>query len=72
MKGYQVVSPRSNFDWSGIVSFISPTLNHQEILMNLRKQQTEIAWREGRLRVSPHFYNTDEQMDRLIAALPEH
>jgi cysteine desulfurase/selenocysteine lyase len=67
-----VVSPRSNFDWSGIVSFVSTTLNHQDILLNLRKQQTEIALREGRLRVSPHFYNTDEQMDRLVAALPEH
>jgi len=72
MKGYQVVSPRSNLDWSGIVSFVSTTLNHQEILLKLRKQQTEIAWREGRLRVSPHFYNTDEQMDRLVATLPEH
>ncbi len=72
MKGYQVVSPRSNFDWSGIVSFVSPTLNHQEIIQRLRKHQTEIALREGRLRVSPHFYNTDEQMDKLIEVLPEH
>jgi len=72
MKGYQVISPRSNFDWSGIVSFVSPTLNHQEIIIRLRKNQTEIALREGRLRVSPHFYNTEEQMDRLVAALPEH
>jgi selenocysteine lyase/cysteine desulfurase len=73
MKGYQVLSPRGNFDWSGIVSFVSPRLNHQEIILRLRKdQQTEIALREGRLRASPHFYNTEQQMDRLVAALPEH
>jgi len=28
--------------------------------------------REGRLRASPHFYNTLEQMDRLLEALPGH
>jgi selenocysteine lyase/cysteine desulfurase len=73
MKGYQVVSPRKGFDWSGIVSFVSPTHNHQEIILRLRKQhQTEIAFREGRLRASPHFYNTEAQIDRLIGGLPEH
>jgi selenocysteine lyase/cysteine desulfurase len=39
----------------------------------LRKEKkTEIALREGRLRASPHFYNTDEQMERLVEALPVH
>ena len=36
------------------------------------EHKTEIAVREGRLRASPHFYNTEEQIDRLIAALPGH
>jgi cysteine desulfurase/selenocysteine lyase len=72
MKGYQVISPRSNFDWSGIVSFVSPTLNHQEVMLQLRKKNIELALREGRLRASPHFYNTEEQMDKIVDALPEH
>jgi cysteine desulfurase / selenocysteine lyase len=72
-KGYQVLSPRDKWQWSGIVSFASPKHNHEQIVLDLRKKQrTEIALREGRLRASPHFYNTDEQMDRLAQRLPPH
>jgi len=28
-----------------------------------------VVLRENRLRASPHFYNTDQQMDQLVAAL---
>jgi selenocysteine lyase/cysteine desulfurase len=39
----------------------------------LRKEhRIEIALREGRLRCSPHFYNTEAQIDRLVEALPTH
>jgi cysteine desulfurase / selenocysteine lyase len=72
VKGYQVVSPRSGLEWSGIVSFVSPKLNHQQIFVDLRKQHIEIALREGRLRASPHFYNTEAQIDKLLDALPTH
>ena len=69
-KGYQIISPR-NEAWSGIVSFASAQHPHQEIFANLRKaHHIEIALREGRLRASPHFYNTEQQIDRLIEALP--
>jgi cysteine desulfurase/selenocysteine lyase len=70
VKGYQVISPRSGLEWSGIVSFVSPKLNHQEIFVALRKERIEIALREGRLRASPHFYNTEVQIDKLLDALP--
>jgi cysteine desulfurase/selenocysteine lyase len=72
-KGYEVLSPRDKWQWSGIVSFASPKHNHEQIVLDLRKKQrTEIALREGRLRASPHFYNTEEQMDRLVTRLPAH
>jgi cysteine desulfurase / selenocysteine lyase len=72
-KGYQIISPREADAWSGIVSFTSPKHELKPIVEMLRKQkQTEIAFREGRLRASPHFYNTEEQMDRLVEALPGH
>jgi selenocysteine lyase/cysteine desulfurase len=72
-KGYRVISPRDKWQWSGIVSFASPTHNHEQIFRTLRKEHhTEIAVREGRLRCSPHFYNTEEQMDRLVHYLPGH
>jgi selenocysteine lyase/cysteine desulfurase len=72
-KGYKVISPRDKWQWSGIVSFTSPTHNHDRIIRTLRKEhRIEIAVREGRLRASPHFYNTDQQIDRLVDRLPGH
>jgi cysteine desulfurase / selenocysteine lyase len=72
-RGYSIVSPRDEGEWSGIVSFVSSKYDHQEIFRRLRSEhQTEIAVREKRLRVSAHFYNTEEQIDRLIEHLPAH
>jgi selenocysteine lyase/cysteine desulfurase len=31
-----------------------------------------IAVRSGRLRSSPHIYNTESEIDQLIEALPKH
>jgi selenocysteine lyase/cysteine desulfurase len=71
-KGYSVVSPRTRDQWSGIVSFQAPDPEqHRATWTRLRTEhKTEIALREGRLRASPHFYNTEEQMDRLVEHLP--
>jgi cysteine desulfurase/selenocysteine lyase len=72
-RGYRIASPRGGDDWSGIVSFASPVHNHDTVVRTLRKEQrTEIVVRDGRLRASPHFYNTEEQIDRLVAHLPSH
>lgn len=72
-KGYQILSPRGGDEWSGSVSFKSPAHDHAPIVATLRKQhRVEIALREGRLRCSPHFYNTVEQLDRLAELLPVH
>ncbi len=72
-KGYRIISPRSGVQWSGIVSFVSPTLNHEQIFHDLRREHhIEIALRERRLRCSPHFYNTEEEIQRLISVLPSH
>jgi selenocysteine lyase/cysteine desulfurase len=72
-KGYQIVSPRSADRWSGIVSFTSPTHDHSRIVGHLKREhRTEVVVREGRLRVSPHFYNTEAQIDRLADRLPGH
>jgi selenocysteine lyase/cysteine desulfurase len=71
-KGYSIVSPRDKWQWSGIVSFVAKNPDdHERIFQALRREhRTEIATREGRLRASPHFYNTEQQMDRLAEHLP--
>lgn len=69
-KGYSIISPRAEGEWSGIVSFAAVNGNHDLIVRTLRKEHhIEVAQREGRLRASPHFYNTEAQIDRLIGVL---
>lgn len=71
-KKYALFSPRdSESERSGIVTFTPPAGHEpQQIVNQLQQQNVIIALREGRLRASPHFYNTPEQMDQLLAALP--
>ncbi len=75
-KGYEVFTPRTDPDErSGIVIFNAPehvggVESHRKIVHELEQKKIIIALREGKLRVSPHFYNTVEQMDRVIDALP--
>ena len=72
-KGYRVISAREEGAASGIVAFTSPTHDHDQIGQHLeREHRIIIAVRSGRLRVSPHLYNTTEEIDRLIDVLPKH
>jgi selenocysteine lyase/cysteine desulfurase len=70
-KGYTLASPRGGEQWSGIVS-LATKRSPEEIVAKLRKEhRIEIMVRHGRLRVAPHFYNTEAQIDRLVGLLPE-
>jgi cysteine desulfurase / selenocysteine lyase len=72
-KGYAVASPREGEQWSGIISIASNKHSHDQIAADLRqKHRIELVVRHGRLRVAPHFYNTEAQIDRLIDLLPAH
>jgi len=72
-KGYRVVSSREASEASGILAFVSDTHDHTRLVNHLRQEyRTVITTREGRLRVSPHFYNTEEEIDQLIEHLPGH
>ena len=71
-KGYHVFSSRRAGETSGIVSFTSATHNHAEVVSTLEKQRIIVVLREGRLRASPHFYNTAQEMARVLDALPGH
>jgi cysteine desulfurase / selenocysteine lyase len=71
-KGYDIFSSRLPGEASGLVTFTSPRHSHDEIVARLDEKRIIIVLREGRLRASPHFYNTPEQIDALIAALPGH
>lgn len=76
-KGYRVYSPRAEAgERSGIVMFeLGERGKHVEasakaIVKELNEEKIVIALREGRLRVSPHFYNSEAQLDEVVGALP--
>jgi len=53
----------------GIVSFSLPHETATETWKRLRSQHIHVASRGDSLRVSPHFYNDADEIDRLLAAL---
>ena len=69
-KGYTIVSSRRPGEASGIVSFKSNRHKHAGIINDLEQRHVIIVEREGRLRASPHFYNSETEIDRLLEALP--
>jgi selenocysteine lyase/cysteine desulfurase len=72
-KGYRIVSSREKGEASAIVAFISGAHNHEALRIRLENEhRIIIATRCGRLRASPHFYNSTAEIDQLIEALPAH
>ena len=70
--GYRVLSPRGESEWSGIVTFDSPVHETEALHRTLRSHQIIGARRGGGIRISPHFYNTEEEVLRVVDALPGH
>lgn len=69
-KGYEVVGPQANAPRSPIVSVALRNEDERARLERaLRETGTVCAVREARVRLSPHFYNTDEEIDQLIGSL---
>lgn len=65
--GLQVFSSRQPGDWSGIVSLALPGSDVRPLVRRCRAEGVVVNHRAGRLRVSPHCYNTVADIDRLIA-----
>jgi selenocysteine lyase/cysteine desulfurase len=70
-RGYRIYSPHAHrAERSGIVSFASPRHAPEMLLEHLKQQGIVLTARSGWLRVAPHFYNTEDDIERLLAALP--
>ena len=68
---YQVVSSRLAGEKSQIVCIRnSAGLSSMDLFAHLKKKNIITAPRGDRLRISPHFYNTIEEIDELVNALP--
>jgi selenocysteine lyase/cysteine desulfurase len=70
-KGYEVVSPRGAGETSAIVTCKHERHTPRDLYQLLRANDILTAPRVNRLRISPHFYNTREEVDALVDALPD-
>jgi cysteine desulfurase / selenocysteine lyase len=69
-RGYVVCNSGSAAERSAIVVCKHPDRPADEICSRLEAHNVIISSRLGRLRIAPHFYNSQDDVDRLIDALP--
>ncbi|HEX9986868.1 MAG TPA: aminotransferase class V-fold PLP-dependent enzyme [Chloroflexia bacterium] len=67
-RGYDVVTSQAPHERSGIICFRAKG-DPMDLLAQAQAQNIVIAVRVGVVRVSPHFYNTEEEIDRFLAIL---
>ncbi len=67
--GLGIYSSRAEREWSGIVSLTVPDGSPRDRVKRCRDAGVVINQRAGRLRVSPHCYNTRDEIDRLMDLL---
>ncbi len=69
-KGYEIVTRMVEGHRSGILSFRHPRIPARMVCSALLEQKVVTSERNGLVRISPHFYNNTEDIDRLVEALP--
>lgn len=70
-RGCRVVSSVVPEERSGIVALSHPVYPSEELLQRLTEAKVVVSLREGAIRASVHLYNNEEDVERLIDALPQ-
>jgi cysteine desulfurase/selenocysteine lyase len=70
-KGYRIAASRARGEASAVVTCTHDRYSPGSVSHRLRERNIITAHRHGRLRISPHFYNTREEVDLLIESLPD-
>ncbi|MDZ7413568.1 MAG: aminotransferase class V-fold PLP-dependent enzyme [candidate division KSB1 bacterium] len=69
-KGYELVTRMTDGHRSGILSFRHRRVPARMVYEQLLEKKVVTSERNGLIRISPHFYNNAEDIDRLVEALP--
>jgi selenocysteine lyase/cysteine desulfurase len=69
--GYEILTPRKPEERSGIVTFRLPGVDAPALWKALLSRGVVCASRSGGIRISPHFYNTPEEIERFFGILAE-
>ncbi|MEW4567366.1 aminotransferase class V-fold PLP-dependent enzyme [Tautonia sp. JC769] len=67
--GWTVFGSDEPADRSGIVVLDRPGTDPDAVVRRLRASGVAVSARRGHLRISPHLYNTDDDLDRLAEGL---
>ncbi len=67
--GAEVASCRADNQRSGIVAFDPPAGDPSDVRRHCLRAGVALSYRGGRLRISPHAYCNEEDVDRLIGVL---
>ena len=65
----KLLTPREPEARAGIVTFFPNRGSAEGIMTELAKRKIVVSMRRGAIRVSPHFYNTHEEIAALLMAL---
>ena len=69
-KEFETVTPADPHRHAGIITASRPDIDNPALSARLKQQGFICSLRENRLRIAPHFYNTEEEVERFCAALP--
>lgn len=68
--GVKLLTPESIDEHAGIVTFkLGSEESADEIVENLQSKQITISARNGYIRISPHYYNTEDELQRVLDAM---
>ncbi|MGH7922099.1 MAG: aminotransferase class V-fold PLP-dependent enzyme [Candidatus Dormibacteraceae bacterium] len=70
-RGYGIASSELSGERSAVVSMTPTGMPAADVHAQLRERGVVCALRDGRLRFACHLFNTEEEIDEAVAALPE-
>ena len=68
-RGYKILSPRGEDEASGIVIFRGDKFTSEAVYRRLTDAGICVSLRGGSVRVSPHYYYSEDEIDQLIRRL---
>ncbi|MFQ6130558.1 MAG: aminotransferase class V-fold PLP-dependent enzyme [Armatimonadota bacterium] len=66
---YTILSSREPGEKSGIVSCLPPRGSPRRVVSALRSRNMVAAVRDGAIRLSPHFYNSEEELEGVLEVM---
>ena len=69
-RGWAVTSPRDAGERSSLLCAVPPSgIDIQYVVARMERARVVASVREGAIRISPHMYNDDSDIDRFLAAV---